>query len=77
MAGTIRHKPELAPDAPEVVTSGWLPGGVVSIGLTAGASTPNVKIGQAIERILATRGLEPPVAALAAQEESAGSSPAA
>src|SRR5690606_12857245 len=34
VAGTIRHKPELAPDAPEVVTSGWLPGGVVSIGLT-------------------------------------------
>ena len=65
-AGTIRHKPELAPDAPEVVTHGWLPGGAVSIGLTAGASTPNVKIGQAIERILATRGLEPPAAAAVA-----------
>src|SRR5690606_6260692 len=65
VAGTIRHKPELAPDAPEIVTHGWLPDGVVTIGLTAGASTPNVKIGQAVERILATRGLEPPAPAAA------------
>jgi 4-hydroxy-3-methylbut-2-enyl diphosphate reductase len=73
VAGTIRHKPELAPDAPEEVTSGWLPGGVISVGLTAGASTPNVKIGQAIERILATRGLEPPAPAMVAGEVTAGS----
>ncbi|HEX6938060.1 MAG TPA: 4-hydroxy-3-methylbut-2-enyl diphosphate reductase, partial [Longimicrobiales bacterium] len=56
-AGTIRHKPELAPDAPEVTTAAWLPDGPLSIGLTAGASTPNNKIGQTIERILATRGI--------------------
>ena len=56
-AGTIRHKPELAPNAPEVTTADWLPPGPVSIGLTAGASTPNNKIGQTIERILATRGI--------------------
>lgn len=53
--GTIRHKPELAADAPEVETSGWLPPGHLSLGLTAGASTPNNKIGETIERVLATR----------------------
>jgi 4-hydroxy-3-methylbut-2-en-1-yl diphosphate reductase len=37
----------------------WLPaGGSVRIGLTAGASTPNNKIGEAIVRIMATRGVE-------------------
>jgi 4-hydroxy-3-methylbut-2-enyl diphosphate reductase len=53
--GTIRHKPELAADAPEVETRDWLPPGHLSLGLTAGASTPNNKIGETIERILATR----------------------
>jgi 4-hydroxy-3-methylbut-2-enyl diphosphate reductase len=37
----------------------WLPAGVVEIGITAGASTPNNKIGDTLERILATRGIEP------------------
>jgi 4-hydroxy-3-methylbut-2-en-1-yl diphosphate reductase len=55
--GTIRHKPELAADAPEVEESGWLPDGPLTIGLTAGASTPNNKIGETIERILSMRGL--------------------
>jgi len=59
-SGTIRHKAELAVDAPEVVTEGWLPPGPLSIGLTAGASTPDNKVGETIERILATRGLEIP-----------------
>jgi 4-hydroxy-3-methylbut-2-enyl diphosphate reductase len=54
-SGIIRHKPELAPDAPEVETRDWLPPGHLSLGLTAGASTPNNKIGETIERILATR----------------------
>jgi 4-hydroxy-3-methylbut-2-enyl diphosphate reductase len=53
--GTIRHKPELAADAPEVETRDWLPPGHLSLGLTAGASTPNNKIGETIERILASR----------------------
>lgn len=53
--GIIRHKPELAADAPEVETSDWLPPGHLSLGLTAGASTPNNKIGETIERVLATR----------------------
>jgi 4-hydroxy-3-methylbut-2-en-1-yl diphosphate reductase len=59
--GTIRHKPELSPDAAEVVTAQWLPDGPVSIGLTAGASTPNNKIGETIERILATAGVAVPI----------------
>lgn len=56
-AGTIRHKPEPAADAPEVVVEGWLPEGSLEIGFTAGASTPNNKIGEALERVLATRGV--------------------
>ena len=35
----------------------WLPEGPVRVGLTAGASTPNNKIGEAVTRILAMRGL--------------------
>lgn len=38
----------------------WLPRGKVTLGITAGASTPNSKIGEAVVRILATRGLELP-----------------
>jgi 4-hydroxy-3-methylbut-2-enyl diphosphate reductase len=38
----------------------WLPAsGAVRVGLTAGASTPNNKIGEAIVRIMATRGVTP------------------
>jgi 4-hydroxy-3-methylbut-2-enyl diphosphate reductase len=35
---------------------GWLPEGPVTIGLTAGASTPNNVVGEVVERILALRG---------------------
>ena len=38
----------------------WLPAGPVQVGLTAGASTPNNKIGDVVTRILATRGLAVP-----------------
>src|SRR5204862_3848427 len=38
----------------------WLPSRPVRLGITAGASTPNSKIGEAVARILATRGLELP-----------------
>lgn len=59
--GTIRFKPAGTPaDAPEVEAEAWLPPGPVVVGLTAGASTPNVKIGEAVVRILATRGLAAP-----------------
>jgi 4-hydroxy-3-methylbut-2-en-1-yl diphosphate reductase len=56
--GTIRFKPAGTPlDAPEVEAEAWLPEGPVVVGLTAGASTPNNKIGDAVERILRLRGL--------------------
>ena len=35
----------------------WLPSGPVILGITAGASTPNNKIGETVQRIVATRGL--------------------
>jgi 4-hydroxy-3-methylbut-2-enyl diphosphate reductase len=41
----------------ETDTANWLPAGEVALGITAGASTPNSKIGEAVVRILATRGL--------------------
>ena len=57
-AGTIRHKPELAPTTPEVAVQGWLPEGPLTVGVTAGASTPNNKIGETIERLLMSRGIQ-------------------
>ncbi len=57
-AGTIRFKPNgTFQGAPEVEAVDWLLPGPLSVGLTAGASTPNNKIGEAIELILASRGL--------------------
>jgi hypothetical protein len=44
------------PDAPEVEEEGWLPEGPFDLGITAGASTPNNKIGEAIARVLESRG---------------------
>jgi 4-hydroxy-3-methylbut-2-enyl diphosphate reductase len=51
----LRHKPIGAPA--ESVASEWLPAAPVSIGLTAGASTPNNVVGEVVERVLALRGL--------------------
>ncbi len=59
--GLIHHKAELDPGAPELAASGWLPSGAVEIGITAGASTPNNKIGEAVARMLRIRGIEPDV----------------
>jgi 4-hydroxy-3-methylbut-2-enyl diphosphate reductase len=56
--GTIRHKPELNPDAEEVPESDWLPDGPFELGVTAGASTPNNKIGEAVLRVLKIRGID-------------------
>ncbi|NNM06768.1 MAG: 4-hydroxy-3-methylbut-2-enyl diphosphate reductase [Gemmatimonadetes bacterium] len=58
--GTIRHKPVLDPAAPEVVEGDWLPEGAFELGITAGASTPNNKIGEAVMRILQVRGIQLP-----------------
>ncbi len=55
-AGTIRHRPVGAKT--EVLTSGWL-GEARLIGLTAGASTPNNKIGETVFRVAATLGIDP------------------
>jgi len=52
----IRHK-RIGSDE-ILTTSGWLPEGKLKIGMTAGASTPNNKIGEAIEKILSFRGVE-------------------
>ena len=52
--GTIRHRRE----GGEVEEDDWLRRGPITIGITAGASTPNNKIGDAVERICAMRGLD-------------------
>jgi 4-hydroxy-3-methylbut-2-enyl diphosphate reductase len=57
-AGTIRFKPVGYDD--EVVEADWLSETVRTVGISAGASTPNNKIGEAIERILKTRGVSVP-----------------
>ena len=41
-----------------VETAHWLGAGAVTVGLTAGASTPNNKIGDAVARVFATRGID-------------------
>ncbi len=53
-SGIIRHQP--VGSKLEVETSSWL-GDQRIIGITAGASTPNNKIGETIERICATAGV--------------------
>ncbi len=55
--GVIRHKPVGATE--EVTQSDWLDS-VKDIGVTAGASTPNNKIGEAIERVLRSKGIDVP-----------------
>jgi len=57
-SGTIRHRPLGAKE--ETEESDWLPAaGQLRVGVTAGASTPNNKIGEAVGRIFATRGIDP------------------
>jgi 4-hydroxy-3-methylbut-2-enyl diphosphate reductase len=51
---TIRHRPVGRHD--ETASAGWLPDGPVTVGLTAGASTPNNVVGEVVERVLALRG---------------------
>jgi 4-hydroxy-3-methylbut-2-enyl diphosphate reductase len=54
-ARTIHYRrPEIKHSEADAVN--WLPGGPVRVGITAGASTPNNKIGDVVVRILATRG---------------------
>ena len=59
VTGRIRFKPNGSPfDAPEIEAEEWLPRGPTIVGLTAGASTPNNKIGEAVELLLRVRGIE-------------------
>ena len=54
---TIRHRPLGAKE--ETASADWIPSaGPVRVGVTAGASTPNNKIGEAVGRIFATRGID-------------------
>jgi len=53
----IRHKP--VGKVGEVIHEGWLPPGDRIVGLTAGASTPNNKVGEVIEALLRCRGVDP------------------
>jgi 4-hydroxy-3-methylbut-2-enyl diphosphate reductase len=55
-AGTIRYRPVGTHE--ESVLADWLPASPVTVGVTAGASTPNNKVGEVIGRIFATRGIE-------------------
>ncbi|HKA57717.1 MAG TPA: 4-hydroxy-3-methylbut-2-enyl diphosphate reductase [Gemmatimonadales bacterium] len=54
--GSIRYRP-VGIHSNEQRLEGWLPEGRLTIGITAGASTPNNKIGETIERIAALRGV--------------------
>jgi 4-hydroxy-3-methylbut-2-en-1-yl diphosphate reductase len=57
-SGRIRHRPLGSKEEVELTT--WLPEtSPVRVGVTAGASTPNNKIGEAVGRIFATRGIDP------------------
>jgi 4-hydroxy-3-methylbut-2-enyl diphosphate reductase len=52
--GGIRHRP--IRQYAEILTRDWLPKGAVTLGLTAGASTPDSVVGEVLDRILALRG---------------------
>jgi 4-hydroxy-3-methylbut-2-enyl diphosphate reductase len=56
-AGTISHR--RVSDGEIAIEANWIPSGEVSIGLTAGASTPDSLIGRTVNRILLTEGLDP------------------
>ena len=56
-AGTISHRSVL--DGELATEADWIPAGNISIGLTAGASTPDSLIGRTVKRILLTEGIDP------------------
>ena len=55
---TIRHRPVGAAKghAAEIDSAGWLPAGPITIGLTAGASTPNAIVGRVVQRLAELAG---------------------
>jgi 4-hydroxy-3-methylbut-2-enyl diphosphate reductase len=58
-AQNIQHLPKGRHEA--IISQGWLKEGPMTIAVTAGASTPNTKIGQVIEKILTIRGEKLPL----------------
>jgi 4-hydroxy-3-methylbut-2-enyl diphosphate reductase len=59
-ADEIRHRDPKTGEM--VVTPDWLPEGELTIGLTAGASTPNLEVGRVVRRVLDLRGIAVPTA---------------
>ncbi len=56
--GRVRHRDPVS--GKELMDTDWLPmQGALRVGITAGASTPNNKIGETVLRVLMTRGLDP------------------
>ena len=56
--GRVRHRDPVS--GKELMDTAWLPStGAIRVGITAGASTPNNKIGETVSRVLMTRGLDP------------------
>jgi 4-hydroxy-3-methylbut-2-enyl diphosphate reductase len=56
-AKRVRHRPAGVRHS-ESVAENWLPSsGVVRVGITAGASTPNNRIGETVVKVFATRGI--------------------
>jgi 4-hydroxy-3-methylbut-2-enyl diphosphate reductase len=55
--GRIRHRDTKSGEIRE--SDGWLPDGELRIGLTAGASTPNLEVGRVVRRVLECRGVAP------------------
>jgi 4-hydroxy-3-methylbut-2-enyl diphosphate reductase len=54
-AELIRHRP-VGSQQREKSSSGWLPEGPITVGVTAGASTPNNVVGEVVKTLLALRG---------------------
>ncbi len=58
-ANTARYR-TIGPHGDVVTSAEWMPVGVpLRIGITAGASTPNNKIGETVARVFAIRGVDP------------------
>ena len=55
-SGRLRHQPGIK-QPEEILAPGWL-AGVKTIGITAGASTPNNKIGETVVRLCAVAGVD-------------------
>src|SRR5262249_20611754 len=55
----VRYR-RIGPHHSEAEQESWLPlDGALRVGITAGASTPNNKIGEAVARVFAIRGVDP------------------